>query len=68
MENDLHCPNLDDLDRSIIELMKVNGRITYKEVSDRLNIPEATACSTATWCSFGRGLTPTRWEYPRPPS
>jgi len=43
MENDLHCPNLDDLDRSIIELMKVNGRITYKEVSDRVNIPEATA-------------------------
>jgi Lrp/AsnC family transcriptional regulator for asnA, asnC and gidA len=43
MENHLHCPNLDDLDRSIIELMKVNGRITYKEVSDRVNIPEATA-------------------------
>lgn len=34
MENDLYCPSLDDLDRSIIELMKVNGRITYKEVSD----------------------------------
>ncbi|MFM7219196.1 MAG: Lrp/AsnC family transcriptional regulator [Nodosilinea sp.] len=34
---------LDDLDRKIIELMKVNGRITYKEVSDRVNIPEATA-------------------------
>ena len=43
MENDLHCPTLDDLDRSIIELMKVNGRITYKEISDRVNIPEATA-------------------------
>jgi len=43
MENHLHCPTLDDLDRSIIELMKVNGRITYKEVSDRVNIPEATA-------------------------
>ena len=43
MENDLHCPTLDDLDRSIIELMKVNGRITFKEVSDRVNIPEATA-------------------------
>jgi Lrp/AsnC family transcriptional regulator for asnA, asnC and gidA len=43
MENDLHCPNLDDLDRSIIELLKQNGRITYKDVSDRVNIPEATA-------------------------
>ncbi|MFM7527192.1 MAG: Lrp/AsnC family transcriptional regulator [Nodosilinea sp.] len=43
MENHLHCPTLDDLDRSIIELMKVNGRITYKEISDRVNIPEATA-------------------------
>jgi Lrp/AsnC family transcriptional regulator for asnA, asnC and gidA len=43
MENHLHCPNLDDLDRSIIELLKKNGRITYKEVSDRVNIPEATA-------------------------
>jgi Lrp/AsnC family transcriptional regulator for asnA, asnC and gidA len=43
VENDLHCPNLDDLDRSIIELLKKNGRITYKEVSDRVNIPEATA-------------------------
>ena len=43
MENDLHCPSLDDLDRSIIELLKRNGRITYKEVSDRVNIPEATA-------------------------
>ena len=30
MENHLHCPNLDDLDRSIIELLKKNGRITYK--------------------------------------
>jgi Lrp/AsnC family transcriptional regulator for asnA, asnC and gidA len=43
MENHLHCPNLDDLDRSIIELLKKNGRITYKDVSDRVNIPEATA-------------------------
>ncbi len=43
MENELHCPNLDDLDRSIIELMKKNGRISFKEVSDRVNIPEATA-------------------------
>jgi Lrp/AsnC family transcriptional regulator for asnA, asnC and gidA len=43
MENHLHCPNLDDLDRSIIELLKQNGRITYKDVSDRVNIPEATA-------------------------
>jgi Lrp/AsnC family transcriptional regulator for asnA, asnC and gidA len=43
MENHLHCPNLDDLDRSIIELLKKNGQITYKEVSDRVNIPEATA-------------------------
>jgi Lrp/AsnC family transcriptional regulator for asnA, asnC and gidA len=43
MENDLHCPNLDDLDHSIIELLKKNGRITYKDVSDRVNIPEATA-------------------------
>ncbi len=36
-------PGLDDLDLKIIDLMKVNGRITYKEVSDRVNIPEATA-------------------------
>jgi Lrp/AsnC family transcriptional regulator for asnA, asnC and gidA len=43
IENHLHCPNLDDLDRSIIELLKKNGQITYKEVSDRVNIPEATA-------------------------
>ena len=43
MENEFHCPNLDDLDRSIIELLKQNGRITFKEVSDRVNIPEATA-------------------------
>jgi Lrp/AsnC family transcriptional regulator for asnA, asnC and gidA len=43
MENQLHWPNLDDLDRSSIELLKQNGRITYKEVSDRVSIPEATA-------------------------
>ncbi|MFZ4641663.1 MAG: Lrp/AsnC family transcriptional regulator [Nodosilinea sp.] len=43
MENHLHGPNLDDLDHSIIELMKKNGRITFKEVSDRVSIPEATA-------------------------
>ena len=43
MENHLHCPNLDALDHSIIELLKQNGRITYKEVGDRVNIPEATA-------------------------
>jgi len=36
-------PDVDELDLKIIELMKVNGRITYKEVSDRVNIPEATA-------------------------
>lgn len=44
MENQLpECLSLDDLDYSIIELMKVNGRITYREVGDRLHIPEATA-------------------------
>ncbi|XGB43333.1 MAG: Lrp/AsnC family transcriptional regulator [Nodosilinea sp. LVE1205-7] len=43
IENQLQNPNLDDLDLSIIELMKKNGRISFKEVSDRVNIPEATA-------------------------
>ncbi|MFM7471219.1 MAG: Lrp/AsnC family transcriptional regulator [Nodosilinea sp.] len=43
IENQLQNPNLDDLDLSIIKLMKKNGRISFKEVSDRVNIPEATA-------------------------
>jgi Lrp/AsnC family transcriptional regulator for asnA, asnC and gidA len=43
MGNLLHGLDLDDLDRSIVELLKQNGRITYKEVGDRVNIPEATA-------------------------
>lgn len=36
-------PSLDELDYKIIDLMKVNGRITYKDISTRLDIPEATA-------------------------
>ncbi len=36
-------PSVDELDLSIINLMKVNGRISYKDVSTRLDIPEATA-------------------------
>ncbi|MFM7470100.1 MAG: Lrp/AsnC family transcriptional regulator [Nodosilinea sp. LVE1205-7] len=36
-------PNVDELDLSIINLMKVNGRISYKDVSTRMAIPEATA-------------------------
>lgn len=43
MKNHLSSPNLDDLDHSIIELMKKNGRISFKEVSDRVSVPEATA-------------------------
>ncbi len=36
-------PSVDELDCKIIDLMKVNGRMTYKDISTRLNIPEATA-------------------------
>jgi len=36
-------PSVDELDYKIIDLMKVNGRITYKDISTRLDIPEATA-------------------------
>lgn len=35
--------SLDQLDRDIIELLKVDGRISYKEIGNRLTIPEATA-------------------------
>ncbi len=34
---------LDDLDRDIIGLLKIDGRISFTEVSKRLNLPEATA-------------------------
>ena len=34
---------LDDLDRNIIGLLKIDGRISFTEVSKRLNLPEATA-------------------------
>lgn len=36
-------PSVDELDCKIIDLMKINGRMTYKDISTRLNIPEATA-------------------------
>lgn len=36
-------PELDDLDRDIIGLLKVDGRISFSEVSKKLNLPEATA-------------------------
>ncbi|MFM7220912.1 MAG: Lrp/AsnC family transcriptional regulator [Nodosilinea sp.] len=36
-------PSVDELDYKIIDLMKANGRMTYKDISTRLNIPEATA-------------------------
>ncbi len=36
-------PSVDELDYKIIDLMKLNGRMTYKDISTRLNIPEATA-------------------------
>lgn len=34
---------LDDLDRAIIGLLKTDGRMSFTEVSKRLNLPEATA-------------------------
>jgi len=34
---------LDNLDRDIVQLLKVDGRISFTEVAKRLNIPEATA-------------------------
>lgn len=34
---------LDDLDRAIIGLLKTDGRMSFAEVSKRLNLPEATA-------------------------
>ncbi|MCU0570556.1 MAG: Lrp/AsnC family transcriptional regulator [Oculatellaceae cyanobacterium Prado106] len=36
-------PALDDLDRAIISLLKADGRMSFTEVSKRLNLPEATA-------------------------
>ncbi|MBU6228074.1 MAG: AsnC family transcriptional regulator [Cyanobacteria bacterium REEB459] len=35
--------SIDELDRKIIDLLKADGRITYKDISTRLDIPEATA-------------------------
>lgn len=34
---------LDDLDREIIALLRVDGRMAFKEIAKRLDIPEATA-------------------------
>ena len=34
---------LDDLDRDIIGLLKIDGRMSFTEVAKRLDIPEATA-------------------------
>lgn len=35
--------SLDKLDREIIDLLKIDGRMSYKEMGKRLTIPEATA-------------------------
>lgn len=35
--------SLDELDRDIINLLKVDGRMTYKALGKQLNVPEATA-------------------------
>lgn len=35
--------SLDTLDREIIQLLKVDGRIPFTEIAKRLSIPEATA-------------------------
>ncbi|MEA5463744.1 Lrp/AsnC family transcriptional regulator [Leptothoe sp. PORK10 BA2] len=34
---------VDDLDRKIISLLKIDGRLSFTEVSKRLSLPEATA-------------------------
>lgn len=34
---------LDDLDREIIALLRIDGRMAFKEIAKRLEIPEATA-------------------------
>lgn len=34
---------LDDLDREIIALLRIDGRMAFKEIANRLEIPEATA-------------------------
>ncbi len=35
--------SLDNLDRDIISLLKVDGRISYKDIAKQLNVPDATA-------------------------
>lgn len=35
--------DLDDIDRGIIDLLRGDGRMTFTEISKRLDIPEATA-------------------------
>jgi Lrp/AsnC family transcriptional regulator, regulator for asnA, asnC and gidA len=38
-----NTPDLDDIDQKIIELLRMDGRMSFTEIAKRLEMPEATA-------------------------
>lgn len=56
--------SLDALDQEIIALLRLDGRMSFKEVAKRLNIPEATARYRVQRLLQSGGIQITAWPNP----
>ncbi len=55
---------LDELDREIIALLRLDGRMAFKEIAKRLEIPEATARYRVQRLLQSGGIQITAWPTP----
>lgn len=55
---------LDKLDQEIIALLRLDGRMAFKEIAKRLNIPEATARYRVQRLLQSGGIQITAWPNP----
>lgn len=55
---------LDELDQEIIALLRLDGRMAFKEIAKRLNIPEATARYRVQRLLQSGGIQITAWPNP----
>ncbi len=56
--------SLDELDQEIIALLRLDGRMAFKEIAKRLNLPEATARYRVQRLLQSGGIHITAWPNP----
>lgn len=65
-QSDRHSSNIlvDELDQEIIALLRLDGRMAFKEIAKRLDIPEATARYRVQRLLQSGGIQITAWPNP----